>query len=79
MLNLLKVLVRPIHPLDETGIDAGMPSIGVEPLLIEVDQQINFSRHFVPIQQHHSRLENTMFETNGSRKQKRGYSQTITP
>ena len=44
MLNLLKVLVRTIHPLEETGIDAGMPSIRIEPLLIEVDQQINFSR-----------------------------------
>ena len=44
MLNLLKILVRPIHPLDETVIDAGMPSIRIDPLLIEVDQQINFSR-----------------------------------
>ena len=36
-------------------IDANMPSIRIEKLLMEVDQQTNFSRHFIPVQQHHSR------------------------
>lgn len=36
-------------------IDASMPSIRIEQLLIEVDRQTNFSQHFIPVQQHHSR------------------------
>ncbi len=36
-------------------IDASMPSIRIEQLLLEVDKQTNFSRHFIPLQQHHSR------------------------
>lgn len=39
-------------------IDASMPSIRIEQLLMEVDQQTNFSRHFIPVQQHHSRPKN---------------------
>ncbi|KER05248.1 Tn3 family transposase [Photorhabdus temperata subsp. temperata] len=36
-------------------IDASMPSIRIEQLLMEVDQQTHFSRHFIPDQQHNSR------------------------
>lgn len=36
-------------------IDASMPSVRIEQLLMEVDQQTNFSRHFIPIQQHRAR------------------------
>jgi len=36
-------------------IDASMPLIRIEHLLMEVDRQTNFSRHFIPVQQHHSR------------------------
>lgn len=39
-------------------IDASMPSIRIEQLLIEVDKQTNFSRHFIPVQKHHSRPKN---------------------
>jgi hypothetical protein len=39
-------------------IDASMPSIRIEQLLMEVNQQTNFSRHFIPVQQHHSRPKN---------------------
>lgn len=39
-------------------IDASMPSIRIEQLLMEVDQQTNFSHHFNPAQQHHSRPKN---------------------
>jgi len=38
-------------------IDASMPSIRIEQLLIEVDGQTHFSRHFVPVNQHHSKPE----------------------
>lgn len=36
-------------------IDASMPSIRIAQLLMEVDQQTHFSRHFIPDQQHNSR------------------------
>ena len=36
-------------------IDASLPSIRIEQLLMEVDQLTHFSRHFTPIQDHHSR------------------------
>uniref|UniRef100_UPI001F02CEC4 Tn3 family transposase n=1 Tax=Xenorhabdus sp. Sc-CR9 TaxID=2584468 RepID=UPI001F02CEC4 len=36
-------------------IDASMPSIRIEQLLIEVDRETNFTRHFIPVQQHQSR------------------------
>lgn len=39
-------------------INGSMPSIRIEQLLMEVDQQTNFSRHFIPVQQHHSRPAN---------------------
>ena len=35
-----------------------MPSIRIEELLMEVDRETNFTRHFIPIQQHHSRPKN---------------------
>lgn len=39
-------------------IDASLPPIRIEQLLMEVDRQTGFSRHFIPIQQHQSRPEN---------------------
>ena len=39
-------------------IDAYMPSIRIEQLLMEVDQMTHYSRHFVPIQYHQSRPKN---------------------
>lgn len=39
-------------------IDASMPPIRIEQLLMEVDRQTHFSRHFMPINQHHSRPKN---------------------
>lgn len=39
-------------------IDASIPTIRIEQLLMEVDQETNFSRHFIPVQQHHSRPQN---------------------
>ena len=36
-------------------IDANMPTIRIEQLLMEVDQMTHYSRHFVPLQQHQSR------------------------
>ncbi len=36
-------------------IDARLPSIRIEQLLMEVDRLTNFSRHFTPIQNHQSR------------------------
>lgn len=39
-------------------IDANMPSIRIEQLLMEVDQMTHYSRHFVPIQHHQSRPKN---------------------
>lgn len=36
-------------------IDSSMPSIRIEQLLVEVDRETNFSRHFIPEQQHQSR------------------------
>lgn len=35
-----------------------MPSIRIEELLMEVDRETNFTRHFIPVQQHHSRPKN---------------------
>ena len=39
----------------QKAIDASLPTIRIEQLLLEVDQQTHFSRHFTPIQEHHSR------------------------
>ncbi len=39
-------------------IDSSMPSIRIEQLLMEVDKETNFSKHFMPVQQHHSRPKN---------------------
>lgn len=39
-------------------IDANMPSVRIEQLLIEVDRQTNFTRHFIPVGKHHSRPKN---------------------
>ena len=39
-------------------IDTSMPPIRIEQLLMEVDQKTNFSRHFLPVQQHHARPKN---------------------
>lgn len=39
-------------------IDSRMPIIRIEQLLIEVDQQINFTRYIVPVQQHNARPRN---------------------
>lgn len=36
-------------------IDASMPSIRIERLLMDVDQQTNFTRHFIPIHHQHAR------------------------
>src|SRR5262249_6848232 len=42
----------------QKAIDASMPLIRIEQLLMEVDNQTNFTRHFVPVQQHNSRPKN---------------------
>ena len=39
----------------QKAIDASLPTIRIEQLLLEVDQHTRFSRHFTPIQDHHSR------------------------
>ncbi len=39
----------------QKAINASMPSIRIEQLLMEVDQLTGFCRHFKPIQNHHSR------------------------
>jgi hypothetical protein len=39
-------------------IDSSMPSIRIEQLLMEVDKETNFTRHFMPVQQHQSRPKN---------------------
>ena len=39
-------------------IDASLPPIRIEQLLMEVDRQTGFSRHFIPLQQHQSRPAN---------------------
>jgi len=39
-------------------IDSSMPTIRIEQLLMEVDKETNFSRHFIPVQQHQSRPKN---------------------
>lgn len=39
-------------------IDASMPTIRIEELLMEVDRETNFTRHFIPVRQHHSRPKN---------------------
>jgi TnpA family transposase len=39
-------------------IDANMPSIRIEQLLMDVDKETHFSRHFIPVQQHYSRPKN---------------------
>lgn len=39
-------------------IDSNLPSIRIEELLLEVDKELNFSRHFTPIQEHNSRPKN---------------------
>jgi TnpA family transposase len=39
----------------QKAIDASLPTIRIEQLLLEVDQQTRFSRHFTPIQDHRSR------------------------
>jgi hypothetical protein len=39
----------------QKAIDASIPTIRVEQLLMEVDQLTGFSKHFVPTQGHHSR------------------------
>jgi len=39
----------------QKAIDMSMPSIRIEQLLIEVDKDTNFTKHFRPLQKHHSR------------------------
>jgi TnpA family transposase len=39
-------------------IDASMPSIRIEQLLMDVDRQTSFTRHFLPVQKHQSRPKN---------------------
>ncbi|MDH5561956.1 MAG: Tn3 family transposase, partial [Deltaproteobacteria bacterium] len=39
----------------QKAINASLPSIRIEQLLIQVDQMTAFSKHFVPIQGHHSK------------------------
>ncbi len=39
-------------------IDARMPTVRIEQLLIEVDQKTHFSRHFIPVHPNHSRPKN---------------------
>jgi TnpA family transposase len=39
-------------------IDAGLPLIRIENLLIEVDREIGFTKHFTPLQKHQSRPPN---------------------
>ena len=39
----------------QKAVDASMPSIRIEQLLMEVDKLTNFSHHFVPVQNHKSR------------------------
>ncbi len=39
-------------------IDTNMPSIRIEQLLMEVDQQNNFSRRFIPVQNDNARPKN---------------------
>jgi TnpA family transposase len=42
----------------QKAIDASMPSIRIEQLLMEIDRLTNFSRHFTPVQQHNARPKN---------------------
>ncbi len=42
----------------QKAIDASMPSIRIEQLMMEVDKFTSFSRHFTPVQNHHSRPNN---------------------
>jgi len=42
----------------QKAIDSGMPTIRIEQLLMEVDKLTNFSRHFIPVQNHKSRPKN---------------------
>jgi hypothetical protein len=42
----------------QKAIDASMPSIRIEQLLMEVDKLTDFSRHFIPVQNHKSRPKN---------------------
>lgn len=42
----------------QAAIDASMPSIRIENLLMEVDQSTGFTRHFKPIQGHRTRPDN---------------------
>lgn len=39
-------------------IDANMPSIRIEELLMEVDKETNLTRHFILVKQHQSRPKN---------------------
>jgi len=43
-----------VNPLQKV-IDANLPTIRIEKLLMEVDQMTHYSRHFIPLQQHQSR------------------------
>lgn len=42
----------------QKAINASMPTIRIEQLLMEVDKLTNFGRHFVPVQNHKSRPNN---------------------
>jgi TnpA family transposase len=50
-----KAAIPPTVVNIQKAIDSSMPSIRIENLLMEVDKLTNFSRHFVPVQQHNSR------------------------
>jgi TnpA family transposase len=59
---LLKRDDRTVIPPEVVGlqkaIDANMPPIRIEKLLMEVNQMTGFSRHFLPVQNHGSRPKN---------------------
>jgi len=53
-----KAVIPPAVSDLQKAIDANMPSIRIERLLMEVDQMTGFSRHFLPVQDHGSRPKN---------------------
>ena len=58
----LKCYDKILLPLSVTrlqkAIDANMPPIRIEQLLIEVDKFTHFTRHFIPVQEYHARPKN---------------------
>jgi TnpA family transposase len=50
-----KIALPPSVPILQKVIEARLPSIRIEQLLMEVDRLTGFSRHFTPVQGHQSR------------------------